>query len=294
VKLRPEVLRQARADGGVDLYDPLLERAFTVSAADAAALETLDDPALVARLEDALLLEGPMVVEIRRRVWASRVLPLVDAPAPGLVALDPALAAALPLLVAPHWRDPEAWRRLAEDRAAGRARLVLRGFLDIATCSTLAAEVRALPFTRFETERIQAARAAPASSPALSAWHTLLLDPALRALVGGALGVELPAHVASNAWRMAPGDGMRAHPDGRRYTATWALGLNEGWTAADGGAITFGTPTPDGFVAEERWLPFAGDVCLFVPHAQSWHVVEPPRRERLTLSGWWAPRPGGA
>ncbi len=294
MKLRPEVLRHARPDGGVDLYDPLLEQLFSVSASDAAALDTLSDPTLVARLEDALLLEGPLAEEIRRRVWASRVLPLVEAPAPGPVALDPSLATTLPNLVAPHWRDPEAWRRLAEERAAGRARLVLRGFLDIAMRSTLAAEVRALPFTRFDTERIQAARAAPVGSPALSAWHTLLLDPTLRMLVGGALGVDLPAHVVCNAWRMAPGDGMRAHPDGRRYTATWALGLNEGWTAADGGAITFGTPTPDGFAADERWLPFAGDVCLFVPHAQSWHVVEPPRRERLTLSGWWAPRPGGA
>lgn len=299
MKIRSEVLRQARDDGGVDLYDPLLERFLRLSADEAtvlAALETgaADDAVLRARLEDVLMLEGAVAVELRRRVWASRALPLAEAPAAPPVAFDPALAGALPSLVAPAWRDPEAWRRLAEDRAAGRARLVLRGFLGPADSAALAAETRALPFARLETDRVHADRATPGDSPLLSAWRALLLDADLRALVGGALGVALPAHLVTNAWRLAPGDGLRAHPDGRRYTATWALGLNERWTAADGGAICFGTPTPARFVAEERWFPHAGDLCLFVPHAESWHVVEPPRRVRFTLSGWWLPPPGGA
>ncbi|MDP2312428.1 MAG: 2OG-Fe(II) oxygenase family protein, partial [Pseudomonadota bacterium] len=295
--LRPEVLRHVRADGGVDLYDPLLERLTSVPPAEVAALADLSaSPTLAARLADALLLEGPVADELRRRVWAARALPLAEAPVPPPVHLDPALAAALPAPVAPAWRDPEAWRRLGEDRAAGRARLVLRGLLSPADAAALAAEVRALPFTRFETDRVHAWRAVPpapgdapssAAPPALTAWRALLHDHVLRALVGGALGVGIPAGLVANAWRMGPGDGMRAHPDGRRYAATWALGLTERWTAADGGAIAFGTPTPDGFVVDERWLPYAGDLCLFVPDAESWHVVEPPRRERLTLSGWW-------
>jgi hypothetical protein len=286
VKLRPEVLRHARPDGGVDLYDPLLERLVALSSAEAASLDA-PDAVLLARLDGATLLEGAVADAVRASVWATRVLPLAAAPPVVPPRLDPSDAAALPALVAPAWREPEAWRRLAEDRAAGRARLTLRGFLGAEYIHTLTTEAGAAAFARFETDRVHAWRAEPGPAPVLDAWRALLLDPALRALVGGALGASLPDALVLNAWRMGPGDGMRAHPDGRRYAATWALGLCDAWTAADGGAIAFGAPTPEAFVVTERWLPFAGDLLLFVPGPTTWHVVETPARERLTLSGWW-------
>jgi hypothetical protein len=260
----------------MDLYDPLLERLFTLSAAEAATLDA-PAPGLRARLSAALLLEGPVAEALRTRVWAARTLELASPPLP-TAPFDPSAASALPALVATPWRVPEPWRRLAEERLAGRSLLILRGFFpDL--------RVPALAWTRFETDRVRGWRHTGTDPwPELVA---LLRSPGFRTLVGGVLGVPLGDAVTLNTWRMGPGDGMRAHPDGRRYSGTFAIGLNPDWTAADGGAIAFGTPTPAGFEVRERFVPFAGDLCLFVPTAESWHVVEPPRRERLTVSGWW-------
>jgi hypothetical protein len=318
--LRPEVLRHAHPDGRVTLFDPLLERVLTVSAADAAALGGELPAALAARLAGAMLLEGPAAEALRSSVIAARLAQLgvpggsalatgsastntgaaagVGAPAGvGAAAgrassgFDPGVATDLPALVCPAWRVPEAWRRLAEDCAAGRTLLVLRGFLDTEFAAALAAEVGSGAFARFATDIVTADRFIGDPGPALSAWLDLARSDTLRHLAGGALGVSLPRFVKWNGWRMGPGDGMRVHPDGRRYSATWALGLCHDWTAADGGAITFGEPAfvagEPTFTPRERWLPFLGDLCLFAPHATSWHMVEPPRRTRLTLSGWW-------
>jgi hypothetical protein len=281
------VLRFARADGGLDLFDPLLERVHSLSADEVGELAH-PPPALASRLDAALLLEGREAEALRASVWAARVLPLPDSPAVPPVADDSTRAIELPgALVAEAWRTPEAWRRIAEEHAAGREVLVLRGFFRPEAAATLAEAVAALPMDRVDTDRVQAWRRAVAPGQ-LGALRGLLLSEAFRALVGAALGVPLGEMLVANAWRMEPGDGMRAHPDGRRYAATWAVGLGDAWTADDGGAIAFGTPTADGFVVRERFLPFLGDVCLFVPDRRSWHVVEPPRRRtRLTVSGWW-------
>jgi hypothetical protein len=83
---------------------------------------------------------------------------------------------------------------------------------------------------------------------------------------------------------------MSAHPDGRLYCGTLSLGLCSGWTAADGGAIAFGDPTPQGFHVRERWLPHLGDALLFAPAADTWHAVEPVTSDktRHSLTGWWS------
>jgi hypothetical protein len=316
--LRRDLLAFNRPDGGLDLYDPLLDRLTHLDAADARALAprlaTLHTPVdgapltkdLRARLEGALLLEGPVVATIRAQTWSARVAPL-EVPALPSPTLDIERATELPPWVSAAWREPEAWRRAAEEHAAGTL-TVLRGFIQPDAAQALAAEVAALPFTRLDTDRVSAFRARfgaegadlpvggepnrARAEPSLSELGALLVSESFRALAGGVLGVALPPCVTGNVWRLTMGDGMRAHPDGPRYAGTFALGLNDGWRAADGGAIAFGEPHDGGFDVRGRWLPFLGDVCLFAPHARSWHIVEPPTRERLTITGWWV-RPNG-
>ena len=82
---------------------------------------------------------------------------------------------------------------------------------------------------------------------------------------------------------------MGVHPDGRFYAATISLGLCEGWSAADGGAIAFGMPRHDGLEVRQRWIPHLGDACLFAPDGATWHAVEPVTTDRIrrSLTGWW-------
>lgn len=208
------------------------------------------------------------------------------APAEGVAPVAWAGAEDLPDGVSPRWRDGEGLRRAAEERAAGRTLTILRGFLAPAFCEVVAREVQALPMERLDTEVVHAWR--HRVEHGLWALRTLLSDPGARLLLGAVLGVALPPDLQLNAWRHEPGDHLATHPDGPRYAATFALGLNPGWTAADGGAIAFGEPAADGTLqVRERWLPLAGDLALFVPSAMSWHQVEPSRRTRWTVSGWW-------
>ncbi|MCK6503133.1 2OG-Fe(II) oxygenase [Myxococcota bacterium] len=244
-------------------------------------------PALLARLQGDLLVEGPAVQAVRARLRDARLASAPRPPVlPGVPAVDWALAEDLPDGVSPRWRDGEGLRRAAEERAAGRRLTILRGFLAPAFCEVLLREVQALPMQRLETDVVRAWR--HPVEHGLRALRELLEDPGTRRLLGAVLGLELPGPMRLNAWRHDPGDHLAAHPDGGGYVATAALGLNPGWTAADGGAIAFGQPQGDGILAvTERWLPHSGDLALFVPGPETWHVVEPSRRARWTVSGWW-------
>ena len=280
-QIRADVVRFDRPDGGVDYHDPLLARVRR--------FDTADPPE--AALRAALLLEGPEIARLRQAAYTAlvsaeprQVCWTEDAPPPAIWAQAPAL----PPEVAAPWHAPEPWRRLAEERLAGRRRLVLPGFLG--EPAALAARDALLEgaWIRQETAHIAADRADLAQmAPPLAALDVLLRSPVLRDLLGAALGVGLPDRLQMNAWRLGPGDRIRAHPDGHRYAATFALGLNPGWAARDGGAIAFGEPAPGGLAVTERWLPFLGDLCCFVPDHDTWHVVEPPSRPRITVSGWW-------
>lgn len=281
MKLRAELLRRELPEGGLALWDPLLQRITRLSAGERADLEAdRPTPALERALAAALLLEGPAAEAVRERAWGAA---LQGQPAPAGCAeeppLDPSQPGALPEGIAPAWRAVEPWRRLREERLAGAARLRLPGLVEP---THLAQALEGVVFTRMDTALVHAWRGeAPAPLAAL------LGHPALRALFGVALGRALPAGTVLNAWRMGPGDYMAVHPDGPRYHATFSLGLNPAWTAAQGGAIAFGTPSATGLQGVERWLPHAGDLLLFAPQAESWHCVEPVQRgERLTLTGW--------
>jgi hypothetical protein len=88
---------------------------------------------------------------------------------------------------------------------------------------------------------------------------------------------------------MRPGDRIDPHPVGPVYAATFSIGLNRGWRATDRGGITFADAPPgaDRFTVTERWLPHLGDAMLLAHAPDSWHWVEPPSRERRTITGWW-------
>jgi len=286
--LRPELVRIPRADGGLDLFDPLLDRLHILSPDEAASLFA-PAAALATRLSQALLVEGPAAQRLRAQVVAARHrVPPRQAPVETVPAVDWAEAEELPDGVSTRWRDGEGLRRAAEERAAGRGLTVLRGFLAPAFCEVVGREAQALPQQRLDTDLVHAWR-----HPVQDGLHSLreiLAAPVTRQLLGAVLGVPLDEGLVVNTWRLEPGDFMAAHPDGPRYQATFSLGLCRGWTAADGGAIAFGTPHPDGGLSvNERFLPQLGDLALFVPTATTWHQVEPPGRTRWTVSGWWLP-----
>ena len=292
MKLRAELLRFRRDDGGVDLLDLLFERLVSLSADDARALDE-ESPELMARLEKQFLLEGPVAEAMRQAAWSSRARARPrEAPAPAVAVIDWEEARALPEMIAPAWREPERLRRLAEERAAGRRYLPLPGFLDGAAAARLAEAAGVLAFSPMQTDLVHATRHLLAGHE-LAEWRALMESPALKRLFGAVLGVELPERLFINAWRLQRGDFFAVHPDGRLYRGTLSLGLSTGWTAADGGAIAFGDPTAAGFSVRERWLPHLGDALLFAPSADTWHAVEPvlSDRVRLSLTGWWTAPP---
>lgn len=251
--LRRELLLR-EVDGGVEILDPLTDRVHRHSAEEVA--EERVDPSL---------LEGVLADLLRGQAWANRTRP----PPRSFSAegFDWGVVAELPEEV--RARDPETWRRLAQQRLAGEWLLRVPGFTDWVP--------PAGGEERMDTELVHAWRVR-SSAP-------LFADPVVRAVCSAVLGIELGEQVESNRWRMAPGDGIYAHRVGRRYAATFTLGLNEGWTAADGGAIAFGDPATG--EVTDRWLPHAGDLMLFAGGEHSWHWVEEPRRERHTFTGWW-------
>jgi hypothetical protein len=288
MKLRAEIMRFRREDGGVDLLDLVFERLVSLGAEDARALDE-ESPELMARLEKQFLLEGPVAQSMRQAAWSARARAKPrEAPAPTVAPFDWEEARALPEILAPAWRQPERLRRLAEERAAGRRYLPLPGFLDDAAAARIAEAATALEFSPMKTDLVHASRHMLAADD-LPEWRALMESPVVKRVLGAVLGVELPERLFINAWRLERGDFFAVHPDGRLYRGTLSLGLSAHWTAADGGAIAFGDPTPSGFAVRERWLPHLGDALLFAPGVDTWHAVEPvlSDRTRLSLTGWW-------
>jgi 2-oxoglutarate-Fe(II)-dependent oxygenase superfamily protein len=294
--LRADVLRFPGADGGLDLLDLLLDTLHSLSPAEAELLGRLEGgelaagapeaSALSARLEGALLWEGPVAEQIRRERHAARLHRWAESAEPGEEPEPdwPPVVACEAL--ASEWRDPERYRRLREERLAGREVFVLRGLVAPEAARAWAAEAASLPFERLATPHVEAERCALGEQ--LAPLQALLRDADFRRLLGAVLGRELGESLLLNAWRMSPGDRMAVHPDGPRYLATFSLGLCPDWTASRGGAIAFGDPSPEGLVVRERFLPHLGDACVFAPHARAWHAVERVREgQRLSVTGWW-------
>lgn len=286
--LRPEVLRFEREDGGVDLLDLIFERLISLTPDETRGLAD-SAPEVIAKLESLFLYEGTVAEIMRRAAWSARA---ASRPRPfsaeTLAGIDWEEARQLPVSIAAEWRSPERLRRLAEERLAGRRYLPLPGFLDEEVAARLLAQTQPLPFVRMDSELVHAERRLLADGE-LPEWRALMASPILQRLFGAVLGVVLPERLFINAWRLRRDDHFAVHPDGRLYRGTLSLGLCEGWSAAHGGAIAFGDPTPAGFVVRERWLPHLGDALLFAPSHDSWHTVEPVSgdRTRWSLTGWW-------
>ncbi len=295
--LRPELMLRPTAAGGLQLLDPLFEQVHTLSPAQVAALDA-DDDAAHAMLDEALLRASPLVDQLRDQAWAARLRPRALPPAPA-PRPPPDLGACARLAAAwpsGAWGQAERWRRLAEEGRAGAGLVRLDGLLPEAEAEALGAAAAALPAARLDTARVAGHRAdLPDDSP----WRELrerLLDADLVGLLSSALGRPAPRGQAGlhlNAWALGPGDHMAAHADGPTYELTLVIGLNPGWTAEDGGAITFFDPSRPEAAPALRWLPQAGDALVFAPAAHTWHAVAPARRLRRTLSGWWLRPLGG-
>ena len=287
-KLRPEVMVEPRGDGGLDLLDPLFDR-LTHLDAEMVALLDASDPVALAALDARSLCAGAEADALRRAAWYARLRP--EPVAPTVEALDcGALAASVASLGwSPEWRQGERWRRLLETGRSCGGPLCLPGLLPGALATAAAHQAAELPMSPLETRVVSGRRAVVNDEigGALAAVRGLFDAPEARAALGAAVGRALKLGLTLNAWSLDPGQRMAVHPDGGRYAGTLVVGLNEAWSAADGGAIAFGDPGPDGLHVRSRWLPHLGDVLIFAPTASTWHAVEPPSRRRWTLSGWW-------
>lgn len=292
-RLRPEVLQFPQPDGSLDMLDLLMDRFHRFSAQESQLIQAGDD-AIWERLAALFITEGDIAKILREEQHSARVAGqmqranMEDAPP---VDWDAAAATLDEDVIADVWRAPERLRRTADEYTAGRHVLILRDFFKPHAAARLRAEALSLPFKRLSTEIVQADRCW-LQTEHLPDWQQLFQSQALRTVLGGLLGNILPPpQTTINVWRMNPTgqDHMRAHLDGRRYAATFSVGLCDHWTASQGGAIAFGHPTPQGFLVRERWLPYSGDLCLFRPREALWHGVEPTfgQTPRLTLTGWW-------
>ena len=289
MKLRSELILLDALDGGLDVIDLLLEREHHFVADDALSLRGGGDlpPPLAARLAQAMLLEGPVAKALREGCRHGRMRS--HAPAPAFAASGSANvpwdeARSLPEWVATPWRDPERWRRLAEDRIAQRTLLRIDGFLTEPHALELRRTVAALPFHSQDNMYVRGDGYDIKTE--LDAFFDSFRSGPLHRLISYVMNESLPSRLFLRAWRFGPGGRIGIHKDGLHYVTTFSIGLSCDWTAAAGGAIAFGQPVRAGLEVVERWLPHLGDLLLFRPSALAWHAVEEVAAGvRYTLTG---------
>lgn len=127
------------------------------------------------------------------------------------------------------------------------------------------------------------------SSPAVSDWFAAMED--LRLAVNRRLFLALfdyECHLA----RYPVGAGYRRHldtfRDGPSRLLSTVLYLNPDWRAGDGGELLL----YQGEHELARVAPCFARFAVFLS-ADFPHEVLPARRERLSVAGWFRPRPGG-
>ncbi len=188
----------------------------------------------------------------------------------------------------------------AMDALAGDGWCVLPDLLPAAQTQALAAECRALHEARRLTPaRVGAARTATPlrgdstqwfHAGAMSAAQQAFMDrlDALRTALNRELMlglVECEAHYAV----YPPGAGYTRHLDRLRDSDARVVSavyyLNEGWLAADGGALRLYL---DGG-SHRDILPHAGSLLLFLS-AQFEHEVLPATRDRMSIACWMRQR----
>jgi len=291
MKLRHELLHFPTDDGGLEVVDLLLQRLHRFSALEAQQLAELPGPVslrLAGRLEELMLVEGDTADALRESARQGQIRRPPKSPPAWPSAEGPwELAARLPAEVAPMWRQPERWRRMAEDRLAGRLLLRAEGFLTEEGARALKARADGLPFAHQDGmyARGECYNEHDAAVDRLGVMALFASGP-LHTLISYVMGEDLTSRIFLRCWRLTEGGRIAVHNDGVHYVTTFSIGLSEGWTAGQGGAIAFGVPGAGGIEATERWLPHLGDLILFRPTAMSWHAVEEVRSgERMTVTG---------
>ena len=289
-QLRPEVLVIETDDGGVDLFDLLYERIEHLNAEEAEALAE-GEPRILERLKGLVLLEGEHAETLRRQRYWRHKAESTSSQSPSIEEVDWTLASQLPDFVSAQWRDPEAFRRLAESKAAGNVFLSLPAFIKPEAARELADALKGAPFETMQTPWVRGERHVIDEGSPLNAWADFLVSEVTRALFSAVLARPLSPAMIANGWRLHEGGEMPVHPDGRRYQGTASLGLSEGWRACQGGAIAMGAPEAEGFKVSARWLPQLGDLLLFAPAHDTWHAVEPVLSGvRYSVTSWWISR----
>jgi SM-20-related protein len=190
-----------------------------------------------------------------------------------------------------------------------RSWAVAPGFLDSATCATIATEIRALAsagtLTPAGVGRGQSWQVRPEvradrihwidwqhqgslTAAQLDVWtHLDALRLSLnRTLLLGLRGFE--GHVTS----YPPGAAYGRHVDNFRGTSgrlvSCVIYLNPGWHPEEGGQLRIYNPS--GSLAAEI-LPTEGTLACFLS-AEVEHEVRPATRERLSITGWFLDRIG--
>jgi hypothetical protein len=298
-RLRRELLIYALPHGGVDVVDLVQEVDAHFSPEDAPAIQGLYEgqavaasPDLLQRLAALGFLESARADGLRQTHRAAHLRARLRPPTParpdGPAPLTPEVVAtirALPPEIDPAWRDPERLRRLAEAHLAHPSPIHLPHLLTESAVERLLSDVASAPFARLTRPNVLSDELKLSGGEAVGVSALFRGGGALHRLFSFVLGRPLPTHLLARIWRMHPGDFIAIHNDAPRYVAAFVLGLSQGWSAADGGGLAFGTPTAQGFDVHTRWLPHAGDLLLFIPSALSWHAVEPVKQwARLTLA----------
>lgn len=195
------------------------------------------------------------------------------------------LAGNLPEWVAPHWRSPERWRRLSENRLAGQQLHRLNGLFSRTSALNLLEEIKALPMERQDNTYLRGGYYQP-DADEVRALLPDFASGAIRELFGATLGKVLPSRMFLRAFQLQADDLIAEHVDGEHYAATFTIGLCDRWSSAQGGAIAFGENRQGTFHTQSRWLPHLGDVLVFVTSKTLAHRVEPVAfGERFTLTG---------
>ena len=283
MELRKEVLIWSLEDGRIALYDPLLQYTHELNQEESQQFQSKQwSKELVARFHSSMLLEDMGAQIIRDNFWKNRLMSRI-LPAPDRFdEIDWNVAKELPALVQEHWRDPERWRRLFEHGLAGNEIFVLNNFVESAPLQEFVSNIST--WKEFSSPVVTAQRALLHEGPV----YQLMQNAVFRKLVSTLLKVPLREQVWLQAWGISKGECIKSHSDGTSYSGTCTVGCSSNWKAKDGGAISFGKNTQQGWESTFRWLPHLGDMLLFRPKADLWHAVEEVQQgHRLSITGWW-------
>lgn len=280
--IRKEVLVRTLPTGIVEFLDPLLQVKYVLTKAHSEEYNTGKwSEELQEQLSAFSLLEDIGATVLREHFWSAKDLIRLSPLKTDFMDCNWEIAQRLPQGIQSEWREPERWRRLAEHFYAGNAIAILH---DLIVPELLEADLSGVHWSPYQTNILTGSR----SKLETGFVVTLMKDPVFQQLVSAILRVPITSNVLVHAWCLQVGDYISAHADGPKYVGTLSVGCNRNWKATNGGAISFGRPTQQGWDDYCKWLPHIGDAVLFRPRANLWHLVEDVvDGQRQTITGWW-------